>query len=390
MDPMRMINELAPATRDERSRQHFVSSLRKYVMADMSRGMRGVYEDKVKPAWVAREGQEPQDGREVRKAMMTEPYYQAWSALRYNAQEMTWDSVQGQVERNLPGLVEAARETRDGARGSLRLDPDVEIPKAVTSMDIHLMPGCFHLEFGDDDVAQGAVYELGSAVFAGGLKFKSRGSVAESMAHFIRVRYPDFKPRRILDLGCTAGANTLPYAEVFPEAEVHGIDIGAALLRYGHARAEWAGLPVHFSQQNAEHTDFPDGHFDLVVSSFFLHEQSTKSTRQIFREINRLLSPGGLMLHMELPPSAVVDPYYNFYLDWDAYYNNEPHYRAFRAMDFPALCAETGFEPDRYVQVRVANFPTTPLEEFEAVARGEKEAPAHGNGASWFLFGAWK
>ena len=58
----------------------------------------------------------------------------------------------------------------------------------------------------------------------------------------------------------------------YPNAEVHAIDIGAPLLRYAHARAEALGKKVHFSQQNAEHTHFPDGSFDLIVSHIFPHE----------------------------------------------------------------------------------------------------------------------
>jgi len=183
------------------------------------------------------------------------------------------------------------------------------------------------------------------------------------------------------------GSNTLPYAQVFPEAEVHGIDVGAPMLRFAHARAQDAGLAVHFSQQNAEHTDFPDGHFDLIVSSFFLHELSVRSTRRVLREACRLLAPGGLMLHMELPPANAVDPYYNFFLDWDAYYNNEPHYASFRAQDLAQRVTEAGFAPENFLQFRIANYTDADEETFRRVALGEREAPRHGNGASWFIFG---
>jgi hypothetical protein len=95
-------------------------------------------------------------------------------------------------------------------------------------------------------------------------------------------------------------------------------------------------------------------------------------------------------VHMELPPASEVDPYYNFYLDWDAFYNNEPHYAGFRALDFPAEVARAGFAASQYFQTRIPNWGTIPEAEFEACAQGQREAPAHGNGASWFIFGAWK
>jgi len=386
--------ELAAPSHDERARQSFVSLLRKHVMADMAGEMRLAWQAEVEPRFEREHGRKPADAREVRQAMLGHPYFKAWSALRYSAQELTWWSVMPQVERGLPGLIDAARRAaqQDGAPGSLRLDPSLPIPRDVSALDIHLMPGCFHTEYAADDVAQGAVYTLGTAVFGGALRLRSdrRGGVGASVAHWLRVRYPQFRPRTLLDLGCTTGNNLFPYLSVFPGLVAHGVDVGAPLLRYAHARARSLGLDVHFSQQNAAAMDFPDASFDVVCSSFFLHEQSVKSTRRILREAWRVLRPGGVMVHMELPPAAEVDAYYNFYLDWDAYYNNEPHYAAFRALDFPKEVQRAGFAPHEYFQTRIPNWGTVPDAEFEACARGEREAPAHGNGASWFIFGAWK
>jgi hypothetical protein len=101
-----------------------------------------------------------------------------------------------------------------------------------------------------------------------------------------------------------------------------------------------------------------------------------------------MLRPGGLMVHMELPPASETDAYYSFYLDWDAYYNNEPHYAAFRALDLREAVCDAGFNGDRYFQTRIPNWGTVSDREFEDCALGRKPAPAHGNGASWFIFGA--
>jgi SAM-dependent methyltransferase len=238
-----------------------------------------------------------------------------------------------------------------------------------------------------DDVAAGAMYHHGTTVFAGGFSLRARGGgVAKSIAKYLA----GFKPARLLDLGCTVGGNLLPYLEVFPDCEAHGIDVCAPLLRYAHARAESLGVPVHYSQQNAESTNYPDNSFDIVCSSFFLHEHSIAVSRRIFKETRRILKPGGVMVHMELPPDSETDPYYSFYLNWDAYYNNEPHYAAFRALDLRREVTGAGFAADKYFALRIPNHGTVSEQEFAAVARGTLPAPAHGNGASWFIFGARK
>jgi SAM-dependent methyltransferase len=382
-------DSLTRPTLDERARQQFVSQLRRHIMVDMAGSLRRVYEREVEPSVVARKKRPPRSALEVRRAMLPNTYFRAWSALRYTAQEMTWSSVRPQIERDLPALVDAARI--GAARGSLRLNPQLPIPHDMQQLDIHLMPGGFHSEFVADDVAAGAMYHHGTAVFAGGFALRARGGgVAKSIAHYLNARNPGFRPRRLLDLGCTVGGNLLPYLEVFPDCEAYGIDVCAPVLRYAHARAESLGVSVHYSQQNAEHTDFPNETFDIVCSSFFLHEHSIAVTRRVFREARRLLKPGGVMVHMELPPDAQTTPYYSFYLNWDAYYNNEPHYAAFRALDLRKEVIGAGFSAPNFFEIRIPNYGTVSDAEFAAVARGERAAPAHGNGASWFIFGAIK
>jgi ubiquinone/menaquinone biosynthesis C-methylase UbiE len=171
--------------------------------------------------------------------------------------------------------------------------------------------------------------------------------IGGSAAKFVRERFPAFRPRRILDMGCTVGHSTLPFCDAFPDAEVHAIDVGAALLRYAHARAESLGRRVHFSQQDATRTDFPDGHFDLVVSSILFHETSGKALPAIVRECHRLLAPGGMAVHGDLPPFWAMDEFNQFMLDCETYYNNEPYWGAMREVDQVAESVKAGFARDK-------------------------------------------
>jgi ubiquinone/menaquinone biosynthesis C-methylase UbiE len=152
-------------------------------------------------------------------------------------------------------------------------------------------------------------------------------------------------------------------------------------------------VAAHFLQADATKLPFPDASFDLVYSSMFLHELPLKDIDAVFAEARRLLRPGGLMLHYELPPNSQLSAYDGFYLDWDCWYNNEPYYKAFRDQDPKALCAKAGFDADKFVQTVV---PSISWYGDEAVAEAIA-GPANigGNtgrladGVQWFVFGNW-
>lgn len=336
-------SEILPKrSHDESARLNFVASLRAHLSGKIMPGNYEIYESVIEPAIIKKNGHPPQDRREVREIMTGVPYYQFWSALLRRSQEMMWDCGIDVTERQLPELVEIFREIRDrhnGAKGSLRLDPALEIPRYLSAVDIHSQPGCYHTEqAGSDCVAAGAIFETGIRAYGWGI------NLGGALLDHFREHWPDFAPGRILDMGCTIGSSTLPWAEAFPDAEVHAIDTGAPILRYAHARARSLGIEVHFSQQNAEQTNFGDGSFDLVISHILLHETSKKALPRIFAESRRLLRPGGVMLHFEVPRGDT--PMEQFMHDWESYNNNESFARFITDIDLCDVAIEAGWFAD--------------------------------------------
>jgi len=227
-------------------------------------------------------------------------------------------------------------------QGSLRLDPELKVPAYVTAVDIHCQPGGYAHQSFEGDVAAGAIYDRSINMYqtgAGGMT----DYMGRSVIGYLDRMWPGFEPRRVLELGCTIGHSTLAYAKRYPGAEVHAVDVSGPLLRYAHARAEALGIAVQFSQQNAEHTDFPDGHFDLVVSHILAHETSAESWPAILAESRRLLAPSGLALHLDLPQLDEIDPYRRFIYDNETLFNNEPFWTSFRQMDLNGLMLDAGF-----------------------------------------------
>ncbi len=343
---------------DEAARQRYAMGFRQYLFGPLREAVGRGFRAAVLPEFEAREGRPLTDRQEARGEILRLPAYQYFSDLHRISQELIWNSVIDTLERAGDSLRERYRALGSGTLGSLELDPALPIPRYLTAIDIHCMPGNYHRSTGDDDLVAGALYDRGGYLYAPG-GGPERGGIGYTSLKYLREKFPDLKPRRILDMGCGIGGPSAVYAQVFPDAEVHAIDVGAAMLRYGHLRAEAMRRRVHFSQQDAEHTKFADGSFDLVLSHVMFHETSAKAVQPILRECRRLLAPGGVTLHIDLPPpEKLPDIYTKVIFDGDAYYNNEPFWMRMHELDWRAMLEQAGFAADRiaFDVVRVQSY----------------------------------
>ncbi len=376
---------LAAPSNEEESRQLFVTSLKFHLATKVAPGNRLAYEQRALPAFKRERGVEPSNRHEIRHLMDNDPYFRMWGAMQRTSQEMMWHSVQLSVERQNADIQNRGNAVATPL-GSLTLHPEMPVPAYVSAVDIHCMPGNYHGEYQPDDLANGAVYDRAVWLYVMGRMGPLNDDMGQSLSTYLQQHRPDFKPRRILDMGCGVGHSTLPYADKFPQAELYGIDVGAPMLRYAHARAESLGKRVHYSQQNAEATDFPDGHFDLIVSHILVHETSHKAIRNIMKEAYRLLAPGGLLVHLETPPYGAMSEFDAFLLDWDTRNNNEPFWGGSHELNPTELAEISGFGAD-------AAFEHLQPSAFEEAAqrRTQKfQAGDFGGGGAWYLWGAEK
>lgn len=336
---------LSPPTHDERLRQQFVFSFKRHVGSKVRPGNRTIFEKVAKPAFEKTEGRVPETTSEIGSVMWEQPGYQLFSAMNRSAQEMMWDSVADPIYRNRERLSETYKSLNSNdTKGSLTLDPNFKVPKGIASVDIHLQPGGYAVDYGDDDVLAGAFYEGGGNLYSMSGGIGTKESKAEVIMRFLKERHPDFTPTKILDFGCSAGSSSTPWALAFPEAEVHAIDVGAAMLRYAHGRAEALGAVVHFHQMDAEKTTFPDESFDLVVSHNAMHEMSQKIADGMFHESLRLLKPGGIAIHQDVPLRfSELDTYTEWEYSWDQQHNNEPYWSTYASNDPKQMFIDAGF-----------------------------------------------
>jgi SAM-dependent methyltransferase len=340
---------LAQPTADEAARQQFVVSFKQALNKGLRSTQSQLFEKVVAPQWQAQHGRAPATRAEIREAMQSDPAYRAWSSLARAAQEQMWAAVGDSVFRERERLAAAAARLRAAAdrRGSLKLDPAFVPPRGVTAVDIHLQTGGYALDLGDGDCSAGALYESGGNLYAFGQGISRNDSKAAHVQRFISDRFPALQPRRILDMGCSAGSASVPYAEAFPDAEVHAIDVGSGMLRYAHARAESLGAAVHFHQMDVAATTFADESFDLIVSHNLMHEISAPTRRGMLRESRRLLRPGGVCVHQDVPLRFQgLSEFRKFESSWDTLNNNEPYWEVYANADLAPELLAAGFAED--------------------------------------------
>ena len=374
---------LPQTTHDEFARQEFVRSYKQYLVKNVHGTNQLAYEKRVKPKIKSELKRDPKDRFEVRDAMVQDPHYQMFSALLRTSQEMMWSSCQIPVQRDLDNLNKKVNQKRAKLRGSLRLDPNLETPRYHTAVDIHCQPGGYHSEFDKNDASAGMVYDRGVHIYAMGQMGPYNNDIGASIALWLKENHPNFKPLKILDLGCSVGNSTVPYVETYPKAKVHGVDVAAPMLRYAHARAEDLGKKIHFTQQNAEALDFEDESFDLIVSHILLHETSDKAIRNIIKECNRLLKKGGMMVHAETPQYKGMDPFDAFMLDWDTRNNNEPFWARSHEIDLKELSEQAGFNPSKEFETMIPSaFQIAKAKRSLTFQGGD-----FGGGGFWFIYG---
>ncbi len=374
---------LLPQTdHDEIERLNYLAQMNRHLSTRVMPFVKVAYDARIAPTL------EPKTRHDVRKALLKDPAFQTWSALRRATMEQRQQAGRWTALRQAETLA-AKTEALLAGEDMLELDPTVKQPRYVSAVDHHCMPGSYHTERFPGDVSAAANYDGGLFATTGGMlgRFTDGGGVA--VARWVKKNLPDFKPKRILDIGATLGHNTVPLALAFPDAEVVAVDLGAPMLRYGAARAKaMSAKNIRFVQADASDLSrYDDGSFDWVQTTMFLHELSFGSMRAIVGETHRLLAPGGIVLHVEQPQYDPSMPLFEQAMrDWDAFYNNEPFWSALHEIDLDAYMIAAGFKAEELIHGAV----TAVVDRDIFPDAADDDSEDYGRKAAWHVIGARK
>lgn len=337
---------------DETARLAFVGALKKFANFNVEGRVAQLFDEKLVPAHVAAGNPEPKDRKQAAALLEDHPLYQLWGSLTFHSQNLMWDAVQVTTDRTIDAQVAQYQAITSGseAQGSVTLSGELLVKAPISTTEIHRQPGGYWREKRADDLEaalnySGTVelYRIAKGMAAG------ESPPADAFGRFVsgvaKKYAPDLEPKAILDMGCGTGEQTLAYKRVFPEAEVHGIDVARPFIRFAHAYAENARVPVHFAEMDAGATRFEDESFDLIVSIIMFHETNKAQAQAIMKECHRLLKPGGLALHLDVPYQPNQIPLVKQVTNnWQVRHNGEPFWSGFADLDMKEVAIEAGFD----------------------------------------------
>lgn len=130
--------------------------------------------------------------------------------------------------------------------------------------------------------------------------------------HLLKQMLPDFKGKRMLDLGCGFGWHCMYAIEQGAEYAL-GIDISENMIR--EARVRNASPRIDYLCMAIEDYAYPVIHFDIVLSSLTFHY--LESFSDICRKVYQTLKPGGSFVF------SVEHPVFTAYGSQDWYYDDK-------------------------------------------------------------------
>jgi len=150
----------------------------------------------------------------------------------------------------------------------------------------------------------------------------------------------------VLDVGCGTGIlSILSKLAVGETGRVCGIDIAPKMIERAKEKATKFKLEVEFKSASVTNLPYPDGSFDVALSSLMFHHLPPGAKRTGLQEISRVLKKDGRFFLSDFgTPSVLMAPLMFLLLVWPS----STRYQLFGKL--PALIKESGFSDIQLVK----------------------------------------
>ena len=108
----------------------------------------------------------------------------------------------------------------------------------------------------------------------------------------------DFKPKRILDLGCGNGNVTCKLLQLFPDSNFIILDASQEMINL--CKSRFITSKIKFVKSYFKDFKFVDDYYDMITAGFSLHHCDSEEKKSLFKTIYSSLKKGGIFSFSDL------------------------------------------------------------------------------------------
>jgi len=128
----------------------------------------------------------------------------------------------------------------------------------------------------------------------------------------VAKRLPRGKSLKILDLGCGTGLELEQVFQLYPAAQITGIDLSGDMLMVLKQKFLDKAAQLRLVQQNYFEYPYETGQYDAAISVESLHHFTHKAKLDLYQKVYEALKPGGKYIEADYMVDTQEEEDYHF------------------------------------------------------------------------------